>query len=116
MLYVDNHFTYNLEDCIWRHSEEWKKILFNVLTVKIALLANSEQRMKLKEVDLHGMMLDVVNDAVPIFDKFLTNVKSYRKVPCIDEYDGTDTELYQDVDYKVMLHPFKGFFDSVEVR
>lgn len=116
MLYVDEKFSYSLEECMWKYSEDWKKILFNVLKVKIAVLANKKERMKLKEVDLYGMTLSVINEALPIFDKFLVNIKGYTKQPMIDEYDGTDITLQQEVNYKVLLHPFDGFFDEIEVK
>lgn len=115
MYYSDEKFGYSLEECMFKHSEEWKKIFFNVLTVKIVLLVNSKRRMKLKEVDIQGMMLDVVNEAIPVFDRFLCN-KGYKKVACIDEYDGSDIDQYEDIDYKIILAPFAGFFDGIEVK
>ena len=116
MYYLDEKFGYSLEECMFKHSEEWKKIFLNVLTVKIALLANSKRKMKLKEVDVQGMILDVVNEAIPVFDKFLYNNKGYKKVACIDEYDGSDVDQYEDIDYKIILAPFAGFFDGIEVK
>lgn len=107
MYYLDEKNRYSLEECMFKHSEEWKKIFFNVLTVKIVLLVNSKRRMKLKEVDIHGMILDVVNEAIPVFDRFLCN-KGYKKVACINEYE--------DIDYKIILAPFAGFFDRIEVK
>lgn len=114
--YHKDNQTYNLEQCIWKHSEEWKTIFFNVLQIKVAVLANKKERMKLKEIDIHGMALDVVNEALPVFDKFLTNIKNYKKYATIDPYDNTDITLEQEVDYKVLLHPFDGFFDKLEVK
>lgn len=115
MLYHKDKQSYDLEKCIWRHSEEWKEIFFNVMQTKIALLGNSE-RMKLKEVDIEGIVLDTVNEAISVFDKFLINTKGYKKYSVIDPYDGTDTTLEQDIDYKILLSPFDGFFDKIEVR
>lgn len=116
MNYTDGQFHYGMEQLIWKHSEEWSKILFNVLKVKIALLYKEEKRVKPKEIDIEREILDVVNDAIPIFDKYLINIKGYEKYPVIDMADGTDIELIQKIDYKVLLCPFQGFFDMIEVR
>lgn len=115
MLYTDEKFDYSLERCMWLHSEEWKKIFFNALTIKISLLS-AQRRVKPKEVDIEGMLMDVVNDAIQVFDKYLTNIKGYKKIAIEDDYDGTDTTLYQDIDYKVLLSPFEDFFYDVEVK
>lgn len=116
MLYCNDRGSYNLEECIKLYANEWQQILFNVMKVKIALLSNSKHRIKLKEVDIEGIVLEIINDAVSIFDKFLTNTKEYKKYPIIDGYDGTDITLEQNIDYRYMLSPFRDFFDKIEVR
>jgi len=115
MLYTDEKFDYSLEKCMWKHSEEWKKIFFNTLTIKISLLS-VQGRIKPKEVDIEGMLMDVVNDAIQVFDKYLINTKGYKKIAIEDEYDGTDTTLYQNIDYQVLLSPFEDFFYDIEVK
>ena len=115
MLYTDEKFDYTLEKCMWKHSEEWKKIFFNTLTVKISLLS-VQSRIKPKEVDIEGIIMDVVSDAIQVFDKYLTNIKGYKKITIEDEYNGTDTTLYQNIDYQVLLSPFEDFFYNIEVR
>lgn len=116
MLYSDGKYSYTLEKLMHIHSEEWKQILFNVLTIEIAVLANNKKRIKLKEVDIEGITSDIAEKAIFSFDKFLVNTKEYTKEPILDEYDGTDITLYQDIDYKVMLAPFEDFFNNIEVR
>lgn len=115
MLYSDKNFHYDLEQCIWKHSEEWKKMFFNTLTVKISLLS-VQGRVKPKEVDIEAMLMDVVNDTIKVFDKYLVNIKGYHKVAYVDEYDGSDTTLYQDIDYKVLFKPFDSFLTNIEVK
>ena len=115
MLYTDEKFDYSLEKCMWKHSEEWKKIFFNTLTVKISLLS-VQSRIKPKEVDIEGIIMDVVSDAIQVFDKYLTNIKGYKKITIEDEYNGTDTTLYQNIDYQVLLSPFEDFFYNIEVK
>ena len=116
MLYSTNNGLYNMEQCILIHSEEWKNIFLNTLIIKIATLSTSQEKVKLKEVDIHGETLNVVNEALSIFDKFLTNTKEYEKIPIIDGDTGEDVDLYQNIDYKVLLSPFDGFFDNIEVK
>ena len=116
MYYSDGEFLYNMEKMMWKHSEEWQRILFNVLKVRIALLANRQQRIRPQDIDIHGVMLDIIDDAIPIFDKFLISVKGYTKYPIIDAYNGEEISAEQDIDYKILLSPFKNFFTNIEVK
>ena len=118
MEYTDGTFHYSIEDLIWKHSEEWSEIFTNILKVKIALLYNKEkQHVKPKEIDVHKIILDIVNEAIPVFDKYLVRIKGYEKYSIIDANDPTyDDTLIQSIDYEKVFIPFKGLFNEIEVR
>lgn len=118
MHYTDGKFSYDMQDLIFRHSEIWNEIFINVLKVKIALLYNKEkQHVKPKEIDVHKIVLDIVNETIPIFDKYLVQIKGYEKYGIFDVNDPTyDDTLIQSIDYKEIFYPFKGLFDKIEVR
>ena len=116
MYYTDGKFLYNMEKMMWKHSEEWQKILFNVLKVRIALLANKQQRIRPQDIDIQGVMIDIIDDAIPIFDKFLVSIKGYEKIPFIDGDTGEEINFRQEIDYKILLNPFKNFFTSIKVE
>lgn len=116
MLYAKDDELLEMENCILKYQEEWKNIFLNMLTIKLAALSNSNKEIKIKEIDIQGEVLVVVDEALSIFDNFLTNTKKYEKIPIIDGDIGEDTTLYQTIDYKVILSPFDGFFDNIEVK
>lgn len=116
MYYTKKNFLYSIEEMMWKYSKEWERILFNVLKVRIALLANKQERVRPQDIDIQGVVLDIVNDAIPIFDKFLTSIKGYDKMRVIDEFDGEEIDVEQYIDYKVLLFPFENFFDKIEVK
>ncbi|MBR3208730.1 MAG: hypothetical protein IKF82_00520 [Bacilli bacterium] len=118
MNYTDGKFHYDMNDLIWKHSEAWSEIFTNVLKVKVALLYNKDKRhVKAKEIDIHKIILDVVNDTIPVFDKYLTRIKGYSKYGMFDVNDPTyDDTLIQSIDYTRIFCPFDGLFDEIEVR